>query len=132
MINVGLTYGGKQYKKLLSSDVGVKPIAVPLLTTGYSEVMFTAFCRDMYVQVDAAGFTPGDSIAVTVEGSLDNAGWDNLSATDAVTAITENGTTLMYFRDACPGYVRVRVDPTLVSGSTAAAITLKAFFAMAS
>ncbi len=135
MIDVGLTYGGKQYKTMPAGTVdlaGRKPITVPLLATGYTEVLFTAFCRDMYIQIDTTSLIAGDSIDITVEGSLDNVGWDNLSATNVITNITTNRTTLIYFRDACPGYVRILVDATLISGSASSAVAVKAFFAVAS
>ena len=133
MIYVGKTYGGKQYVALTDApftDEGFKPISVPILATDYTEPMFTGFCRDMYLQVTAASLASGDSVIVTVEGSLDNSGYDNLSATDATTTIAVDGTTLLYFRDALPGYVRVHVVGTTVDAVDA--ITVKAFFAVAS
>ncbi len=134
-IYVGLTYGGKQYETMPAGTAdltGRKPITVPLLATGYTEVMFTAFCRDMWIQIDTTGLLEGDSVAVTVEGSLDESGWDNLSATNVVTTITTNRTTLLYFRGACPGYVRIHADASLISGSTESAVVVKTFFGVVS
>jgi len=135
MINVGQVYGGRQYQEMpigTEDGTGVKPITVPLLATGYTEVMFTAFCRDMWLQVDTTGLLEGDSIAVTVEGSLDDTGYDNLSATNVITTIITNRTTLIRFPGACPGYVRIFVDATLISGSAVAVASIQAFFAVAS
>ena len=107
MINVGLEYGGGQYKTLPAgtvSTVGIKPITVPILSTGYTEVMFTGFCRDMWLQVDTTNLAPEDSVVVVAEGSLDDAGYDTLTmatadGTAASVTITTNTTTLLYFRD---------------------------------
>ncbi len=136
MINVGLTYGGKQYKALsdaTDTTTGVKPILLPIPAgEGSTEVMFTGFCRDMYIQVNTSSFETGDSLSFVVEGSLDGINWDNLSATNAINTITTNRATLLYFRDACPGYVRVRTtNRTLASGSSAG-YEIMAFFAIAS
>lgn len=138
MINVGLTYGGKQYKALsdaTDTTTGVKPILLPIPAgEGSTEVMFTGFCRDMYIQVNTSSFETGDSLSFVVEGSLTGLAneFDNLSATNAINVITTNRATLLYFRDACPGYVRVRTTNwTLASGSSAG-YEIMAFFAIAS
>ncbi len=140
MIDVGELYGGKQYKRMpvgTEDGTGVKPITVPQVAgTEYTEVMFTAFCHDMWLQADASGIAEGESAIITVEGSLDNVGWDSLSmvtgvGTAATTVIAANGTTLFYFRDAPPAYVRVRIQPTLVSGSVFT-MGIQAYFAVLS
>ena len=89
------------------------PIPWPLIgDTGYTEVLHTPWCRDLFVQVDVAGLGSGDSIDIAVEGSLDNASddsYDNLNASGLATTIDSNGTTLLKFSGAVPPYLRFRV-----------------------
>ncbi len=51
----------------------------------------------------------------------------NETTINAVVTMTEDGMALIRIPGACPGYVRVSVAPSLVSGS-AATVTVKAFF----
>ncbi len=120
MIQVGLDYGGRRYE----------PIPLPLVgETGITEVLFTAFCRDLFIQVDLAGLNSGERVIFTVEGSLDNVGWDNLNVNNVSTTITTNGTTLIKFRGATPPYVHVVVSATAAVTSTAT-IGLQAYVAV--
>ena len=91
------------------------PIPLPLLdATGITDVIFCPWCRDLFIQADVAGLGSGDEVTLTVEGSLDNVGWDDLlSVTDPATTptpitIDTDGCTLMRFAGAVPPYVRVR------------------------
>jgi len=85
-------------------------IPLPLLgDTGMTDVIFCPWCRDLYLQIVVAGMGSTDEVTVTVEGSLDNENWDELNATGAATTINTNGTTLMYYAEALPPYVRVRI-----------------------
>lgn len=108
-------------------------ISLPMIgTTGYTDVIFCPWCRDLFIQADLAGLGSGDEVTITVEGSLDAVGWDDLrsiidpSTTPTPIAISANGCTLMRFGDALPPYVRVGVDGS--AGSLAAAtIVLQAY-----
>ncbi len=108
--------------------VGPEYTAIPLtLTEGVTEVIFCPWCRDLFVQVTLAGLAAsGESIDVTVEGSLDNVGWDNLAASGLATTINSDGTTLLTFRGALPPYVRISMDTSLVIVETAT-VTLQAY-----
>ena len=136
MIYVGRDYGGRQYTTLnvgTEDGTGVKPISLPIaLGESSTETMFTAFCHHMWIQVNTENFETGDSLSIVVEGSLDNLNWDNISATSAITTITTNRTTLLYFRDACPGYVRVRTTDLTVGSGSNAGYEILAYFAILS
>ncbi len=91
-------------------------ISLPLLgATGYTDVIFCPWCRDLFIQADVAGLGSVEEITITVEGSLDAVGWDDLRAiTDPSVTLTPitistNGCTLMRFAGAVPPYVRVGV-----------------------
>ena len=77
--------------------------------TGYTEVIFCPWCRDLFVQATLAGLGSSDEIDVIAEGSLDGIGWDNLNANDVVTTIDTNGTTLLRFAGALPPYIRIGI-----------------------
>ncbi len=108
-------------------------IELPLLDdTDVTDVMFCPWCRDLFIQADIVGLSSADEITIVVEGSLDNVSYDDLmsindpSATPEPIVISTNGCTLLYFRDALPPYVRVRViDATGVLED--ATIELKAY-----
>ena len=110
--------------------------SIPLtVTEGISDVLFCPWCHDLFIQATVAGLGSGDSIVVTVEGSLDGDGWDNLrrfvDTGDVITTIDSNGTTLLPFRGALPPYVRVSIDTTqLVVANTT--IGLQAYIAVIS
>jgi len=108
-------------------------ISLPLIgATGYTDEIFCPWCRDLFVQADVAGLGSGDEITLTVEGSLDAVGWDDIrsiidpTATLTPITISTNGCTLMRFGDALPPYVRVGI--TGAAGVLAAAtIQLQAY-----
>ena len=110
MINAGAEYGGLAYS------------GIPLpMTDGYSEVLFTPWCRDLFVQVVVTGLQSGESITGRVEGSLDGSSWDNLNAADADTTISESGSSLLSYTGALPPYVRVQgfeIDATELATAT--------------
>lgn len=104
--SAGLNYVGPEYVT----------ISLPLIgTTGYTDNIFCPWCRDLFIQADVAGLGSGDEVTITVEGSLDAVGWDDLrSITDPTTtltpiAISSNRCTLMRFPGAVPPYVRVGI-----------------------
>ncbi len=119
MIYVDRDYGGRLYRDVL-------PIELPI-TGNYTEVMFCPFCRDLQLQVDVAGMVSGESVTITVEGSLDNVGYDNLAASGLATTITENGTTLITFDGAATPYIKVKGESDVASGSEMTT-TIKGFF----
>ncbi len=99
-VRAGGTYVGPAYNY----------IPLPLLgQTGYTDVIFCPWCRDLYIQATVAGLGSGEEITLTAEGSLDGTNWDNLNATDATVTIDTNGVTLIYYADALPPYVRVGI-----------------------
>lgn len=108
------------------------PISLPMEgQTGYTEVLFCPWCRDLFIQVDVAGLGSGDSVDITVEGSLDGLSWDNLAATGLATTIDSNGCTITKFTGAVTPYVRVGV--TGATGVLAeATINLQAYMAIIS
>ncbi len=107
------------------------PILLAVGSSGYTEEMHCPWCRDLFIQADVTGLGSGDSIDLTVEGSLDREGWDNLDATGLATAINSNGCTILKFSGALPPYVRVGV-----TGATGvledATVQLQAYIAIIS
>ena len=121
-IRTGGTYVGPPYT----------PIPLPLLgDTGYSDVIFCPWCRDLYIQADVAGLGSGDEVDITIEGSLDGKSWDNLNATGLATTIDSNGCTILKFAGAVTPFVRV-----VVTGATGvleeATVSIQAYMAIIS
>jgi len=115
MIMVGRDYGA-----------GYDPIALPL-TDGETEVMFCPFCGDLFVQLTTSGLGTGESYNMTVVGSIDNSGWDNLDAADVDTTVSADGTKLLLFPGRVPTYVKLTgLEATGVS------ITAQAYFSIMS
>lgn len=84
------------------------PIQLPMVDdTGYTDVIFCPWCRDLFIQADVAGLGSGDSVDIIVEGSLDGVSWDNLNTTDLATTINSNGCTILHFSGAITPYVRI-------------------------
>lgn len=109
MIQVGLDYGGRPYSS----------IPLPIIDgEDVTDVLFTAFCRDLFIQIDTTNLGSGESLTFTVEGSLNGTNFDNLSATNATIDITTSGFTLVRFPGALPAYVRVAVDEVEAEDST--------------
>ena len=96
-------------------------ITFPILTTGSTEVVNVRFSRDMVIAVTNNGVS---SAIFVIEGSLDNALWGNLDASDVNTTIAAGITTLFSFDGALPPYIRIRK----VSGVESA--TVKLFLGM--
>uniref|UniRef100_A0A6M3M4G4 Uncharacterized protein n=1 Tax=viral metagenome TaxID=1070528 RepID=A0A6M3M4G4_9ZZZZ len=86
------------------------PIALPILAGGITDTIYCPFCRDMWIQVDIAGMTSGESVTGRIEGSLDGTSWDTIQTsvnpTGADIVVTTNGATLIPVRDSLPPYVR--------------------------
>ena len=104
--SAGLNYVGPEYVT----------ISLPTIDdTVYTDVIFCPWCRDLFIQADVAGLGSGEEVTITVEGSLDAVGWDDIrsitdpSATLTPITISTNGCTLMRFPGAVPPYVRVSV-----------------------
>ena len=122
MINVGLDYGGREYV----------PIPLPIISgTNITEVMNCAFCENLFLQVTIGGLGSGESLDLTVEGSLtgDSAEFDNLSATDETTTVSTNGANIIRFPGAITPYVRVVINGWLGSEVSEATYSIVAYVA---
>lgn len=100
-------------------------IDLPVLADGITDVIYCPFCRDLFIQVDIAGMTSGESVTGRVEGSLDGVGWDNLAADQLDTVISENGSTLASYTGAVPPYIRAIRNLTVPDVNSKATIALK-------
>lgn len=105
------------------------PIALPMLESGVTEVIYCPFCRDLFIQVDIAEMASGESVTGRVEGSLDEDTWDNLNADDADTTISVNGMTLLSYSGAIPPYIRVN-GFAATNEDSEATIALQAYIAV--
>ncbi len=108
------------------------PIPLPVLEGGVTEVIYCPFCRDLWLQVDVAGMTSGESITGRIEGSLDGVGWKviqtTVNPTGADITISTNGATLIPIHDALPPYIRCSGFTTTVE-DTEATLALQFYIA---
>ena len=93
-----MTIEGYQHK-----DQGTNIVQTQLTAPGTGEVIKTIGVNEITAQYKIAAIDT--SVAVRLEGSLDNTNWGNLDADEADTTQTANGTYFLNYKGKIP-YVR--------------------------